>query len=312
MRVRNFCFVGLLVISGAALPTMAESDKIIIAHRGASGYVPEHTLEAYAMAHALGADYIEQDLVLTKDGAFVCLHDIHLESTTNVEEVYPDRKRDDDRWYAADFTLAEIKTLRAEERLPNRFPQGESNFSIPTFEEAIELIQGLNKSTGREAGIYPELKAPGFHERAGLPMEEKYLAVLAQYGYTGPDAKVYVQCFEPNPLKKMRDELGSTLPQIMLIAGGKISASQLTDEGLQAIAKFANGIGPEKGLLETDPSLVQRAHAVGLKVHPYTVRRDQKPKDFETTVDEIRHVLFTRGADGLFVDFPDDGREALR
>lgn len=312
MCVRNFCFVALLVISGAALPTMAESDKIIIAHRGASGYVPEHTLEAYAMAHALGADYIEQDLVLTKDGAFICLHDIHLESTTNVEEVFPDRKRDDDRWYAADFTLAEIKRLRAEERLPNRFPQGKSNFSVPTFEEAIELIQGLNKSSGREAGIYPELKAPGFHDRAGLPMEEKYLAVLAQYGYTGPDAKVYVQCFEPNPLKKMRDELGSTLPQIMLIAGGKMSTSQLTDEGLQAIAKFANGIGPEKGLLESDPSLVQRAHAVGLKVHPYTVRRDQKPNDFETTVDEIRHVLFTRGADGLFVDFPDDGREALR
>jgi glycerophosphoryl diester phosphodiesterase len=297
---------GLCLLS---LSAMAAEDKIIIAHRGASGYVPEHTLEAYAMAHALGAHYIEPDLVLTKDGRFVAMHDIHLESTTNVEEVFPDRKRADGRWYAIDFTLEEIKQLRAEERLKKRFPQGMSKFEIPTFEEVIELVQGINQSTGREAGIYPELKSPGFHAREGQPMEEKFLEVVKAYGYEGPDARIFVQCFEPAPLKRMRHELGSTLPQILLM--GDIKPG-LTEERLAEIATFANGIGPDKAMVDRDPELVPRAHAAGLKVHPYTVRRDQKPPRFESTLDEIRHILITRGADGLFCDFPDDGIAALR
>src|SRR5690606_29927835 len=122
----------------------AAGDPVVIAHRGASGYLPEHTLAAYAMGYAMGADYIEPDLVLTKDKHFICLHDIHLEATTNVEEVFPDRRRDDGKWYAADFTLAEIKTLEAQERIKGRFPQGHSPLGVPTFEEMVELVQGLN------------------------------------------------------------------------------------------------------------------------------------------------------------------------
>ncbi|MFM1919138.1 MAG: hypothetical protein RLZZ303_772 [Candidatus Hydrogenedentota bacterium] len=308
MKIALWIATAALVAQGLAA---SAEEKIIIAHRGASGYLPEHTLEAYAMAHAQGAHYIEQDLVLTKDGEFVCLHDIHLESTTNVEEVFPDRKRDDGQWYAIDFTLAEIRQLRAEERLPNRFPKGKSDFRVPTFAEAIELVQGLNASTGREAGIYPELKSPTFHKRAGQPMEEKFLAVLAAYGYTGPEAKVFVQSFEPEPLKRMRLELGSSLPQIMLITSSKLAAAQISDEGLAKIAEFASGIGPDKSLLEKDESLVERAHALKLQVHPYTVRRDQKPANFETSIAEIRHILYVRGTDGLFVDFVDDGVAAL-
>lgn len=288
----------------------ASAGPIVIAHRGASGYLPEHTLEAYAYAHALGADYIEPDLVRTKDGAFIALHDIHLEATTDVEEVFPDRKREDGRWYAADFTLAEIRRLRVHERLPRRFPQGRSDFRIPTFEEVIELVQGLNASTGRETGIYPELKDPGFHAKAGLAMEEDFLRILAEYGYTGPNAKVFVQCFEPGPLKKMRGELGSTLPQIQLISDAQ--GGLLGEEGLARIAEYANGIGPDKGLIEKDPAIVQRAHAKGLLVHPYTIRRDMKPQKYEDTTAELRQFYFVYGVDGLFTDFSDDAVQVLR
>lgn len=288
----------------------AETDKFVIAHRGASGYVPEHTLEAYAMAYGMGAGYVEQDLVRTKDGAFVCLHDIHLEMTTNVEETFPERKREDGRWYAIDFTLDEIRTLKAHERLPGRFPTGKSDFRVPTFQEAIELVQGLNKTTGRDVGIYPELKDPGFHADAGQPMEEAFLAILKEYGYEGPQAKCFAQCFSRGPLKKMR-ELGSTLPQVYLMGGDKATLDELTDAGIQEIATFANGIGPDKSLLERDPTLVERAHAAGLVVHPYTVRRDQKPGKYPTTEDELRHIFFTRNVDGLFCDFPDDGVKVL-
>ena len=295
----------------AVLGSHAETGKIIIAHRGASGYVPEHTLEAYALAYGMGAHYIEQDLALTKDGRFICLHDIHLESTTTVEEVFPERKREDGKWYAIDFTLDEIRTLHAEERLPGRFPQGKSSFRVPTFEEAIELIQGLNTSTGKDIGIYPELKAPGFHAKEGQPVEEKFLAILKQYGYEGPQAKCFVQCFESAPLKKMRGELGSTLPQVYLMGGDKSTLDELTEVGLVEIKAFATGIGPDKNLLERDATIAARAHAAGLVVHPYTVRRDQKPGKYPTTQDELRRILFEHDVDGLFCDFPDDGVAVL-
>lgn len=143
-----------------------DAPQIVIAHRGASGYLPEHTLEAKAMAHAQGAHYIEQDLVLTKDDVPVVLHDIHIDTVTDVVEKFPTRKRDDGRYYALDFTLAELKTLRATERFnavtgkqvyPNRFPKGQGRFEIATLAEELQLIQGLNHSTGRVAGIYPEI-----------------------------------------------------------------------------------------------------------------------------------------------------------
>lgn len=302
--MRRLASFALLLASAAA---MADDTKIIIAHRGASGYLPEHTLEAYTMAHALGSHYIEPDLALTKDAHFICLHDIHLEMTTNVEEAYPDRKREDGRWYAIDFTLEEVRTLKVHERLPKRFPAGKADFRIPTLQEMIELVQGLNTTTGQDAGIYPELKEPSFHEKEGQPMEAKLLEVLKQYGYDGPDAKCFVQCFEEAPLRKMRSELGSTLPQIFLMGNGKETLDALTEARLKDITTFATGIGPDKSLVQRDPAIVARAHAAGLKVHPYTVRRDQKPPKYPTTQDEIRGILYNAGADGLFCDFPDDG-----
>ncbi len=281
-------------------------DQIVIAHRGASGYLPEHTLEAYAMAYAMGADYVEQDLVFTKDLRFVCLHDIYLDPTTDVEERFPERKHPDGRWYAADFTLAEIKTLNVHERLPNRFPAGASHFEVPTFEEAIELVQGMNKTTGRDVGIYPELKAPSWHQNHKMPMEKAFLDIVERYGYKGPDAKIFVQCFEPMPLQTLRDTLGCTLPMIMLISDDDLQKPMLTEEGLDRIAKFATGIGPDKKSVDENPKIVEWAHARHLLVHPYTLRKDQCPKKYAAFQDEIKQFYTVYKVDGMFTDFTDE------
>lgn len=306
------CRLLSLVVATFVLAAPLYATPLVIAHRGASGYLPEHTLPAYAMAYAQGADYIEPDLVLTKDKVFVCMHDTDLESTTNVEQLFPERKHEDGHWYAADFTLAEIKQLQAEERLGNRFPQGAPGFQVPTFEEVIQLVQGLNKSTGRDVGIYPELKSPSWHNQHGLPMEEAFLAVCAKWGYTGADARIFVQCFEPQPLMKMRNELGSVLPQIMLISDSKLQANMVTDNGLATIAKFANGIGPDLRLIENDPSIVARAHALGLKVHPYTMRKDMLPSKYADMPAMVKQFAEAYGVDGFFTDFPDLAVSALR
>ncbi len=304
----RFIWISALVVLCAA---GAWAQPIVIAHRGASGYLPEHTLEAYAMAYAMGADYIEPDLVLTKDGVFICLHDIHLEGTTDVEEKFADREHEDGHWYPSDFTLEEIRTLRAHERLKNRFPQDASSFTVPTFEEMIQLVQGLNKVTGRDVGIYPELKAPAFHEKRGLPMVQAALDVLAKYGYTDADSKVFLQSFEAPPLKQAR-ELGAKIPLIFLMGNGN-GGSALSDASLDEIAKYASGIGPDKGLIEKDPTVVERAHARGLKVHPYTFRADQHNKaKYGSFEEEVAEFIGAYGVDGFFTDHPDRGVAAVR
>ncbi|VTN10521.1 Glycerophosphoryl diester phosphodiesterase precursor [Raoultella terrigena] len=182
-------------------------DKIVIAHRGASGYLPEHTLPAKAMAYAQGADYLEQDLVMTKDDRLVVLHDHYLDRVTDVAEKFPQRARQDGRFYAIDFTLAEIKNAESSARGLNpktvrtsRPSRGASrwekaDFRIHTFEEEIEFVQGLNHSTGKNIGIYPEIKAPWFHHQEGKDIATSVLQVLKKYGYTSKQDKVYLQCF---------------------------------------------------------------------------------------------------------------------
>ncbi len=309
MRNKRMCtnvFIAIVIASSCAWAT----DKIVIAHRGASGYLPEHTLPAYAAAYAYGADYIEPDCVMTRDGHLIALHDIHLEATTDVAERFPDRKRGDGRWYAADFTLAEIKTLQARERLPNRFPIGASRFEVPTLREVIELIQGMNRSTGRDVGIYPELKDPSWHRSQGLPMEEAMLAILKQYGYEGPQARIFIQCFEPATLRRIREELKSDLPMIQLIADSQKN-SLATEAGLDAIAQYATGIGPDKRIVEENPAVVQWAHARGLKVHPYTLRKDTVPGKYDSFDAELRQYYLEYDVDGVFVDHPDDAVRVL-
>ena len=315
--------IGFATVSNYATATKGLK-KIVIAHRGASGYLPEHTLEAYSMAYTMGADYIEPDLVMTKDGVLICLHDIHLERTTNVEFVFPGGARPDGRWYAADFTLAEIKMLSVHERanadgtpvFPDRFRVDSKGFQVPTFVEVIEMVQELNEMTGRSVGIYPETKEPAFHDAEGLSMEEPLLAILSSYLYQGIAALVFIQSFDPTNLKEMRFDLGTDLPLVQLISGGSgpggIFDWMVTEEGLDDIATYANGIGPSKSRIEdadgmpvNKNALVKGAHARGLVVHPYTFRADLLPSHYRNLEQELHRFYFTYGVDGLFTDHAD-------
>ena len=278
----------MVAMAAAAAP----APKIVIAHRGASGYLPEHTLPAIAMAHAQGADYLEQDVVLSKDDVPVVLHDIHIDTVTDVARRFPDRKRADGRYYALDFTVAELKQLNASERFdpktgiavfPSRFPVGKGSFQIPTLEEELQLIQGLNTSTGREAGVYPEIKEPAWHRTQGREISPIVLDLLARYGYRTKADKVYVQCFDEAEVKRirLRARLQGTpgaAHRGQPAAARRAQAPAHGGRAWRTIAKVADGIGPalsdvvtrkgDGGLAAT--SLVRDAHAAaprGPSVH---------------------------------------------
>jgi glycerophosphoryl diester phosphodiesterase len=314
----------LLASAAASLGTT----PIVIAHRGASGYLPEHTLPAKALAFAMGADFLEQDLVLTKDDVPIVLHDIHLDTVSDVATRFPDRQRADGRYYALDFTLAEIRQLRATERVsamtgkgafPKRFPTGQSSFSIPTFEEELEFIAGLNHSTGRRVGIYPEIKQPAWHRKEGHDISRIVLPILQSHGYRTKEDACFLQCFEFDEVRRLRSELGWKGRLIQLL--GSADVEKLSGPaGLADLAKVADGIGPSIATLFTGKTpaerqltdLVQQAHAAGLLVHPYTVRLDELPPAV-STVEDLHRVLFKEAqVDGVFTDFPDATVEYLR
>ena len=310
-------------------------DRIVIAHRGASGYLPEHTLAAKAAAHAMGADYLEQDVVLSRDGVPLVLHDVQIDTVTDVAELFPDRARADGRFYAIDFALDELRTLNVMERCdrtgrpvyPDRFPRGASSFRIATLAEEIELIQGMNLSTGREAGIYTEIKAPAWHRAEGQDIAKAVLAVLADYGYADLDDAAYIQCFDWNETQRIRGELGWRGRLVQLLGENAWGEAPEVDydalrtpDGLAAIAKVAQGIGPamEQVVAGVDAAgrpvvtdLVARAHAVGLAVHPYTLRADALPA-YADSLEAALRIFFEAGADGVFTDFPDRAVAFLR
>jgi glycerophosphoryl diester phosphodiesterase len=305
----------------------AMQDFAVIAHRGASGYLPEHTLEAAAMAHAMGADYIEQDVVLTGDDVLIVLHDLYLDAVTNVAQQFPGRQRADGRHYAIDFTWEEISSLRVQERLrpdghpafPGRFASAGQIFRVPTLAEEIELIQGLNRSTQHEAGLYIEPKAPAWHHREGKDLMGAVLDLLARHDLDGADDPVLLQSFDQGALIRARNELRSQLRMVQLI--GENSWNESPDdfdylrspEGLARIAGYAQGIGPWIPQLidfkVNKPSdisdLVTRAHALGLFVHAYTLRADDLPPRAGTLENAVRMLAGEMGLDGVFTDQPD-------
>lgn len=304
------------------------SAPAVIAHRGASAYLPEHTLEAKAMAYAMGADFLEQDIVLSSDDVPVVLHDTHIDTVTDVATRFPDRKRADGRYYALDFTLAELKQLRVTERFhvktgkpyyPNRFPTDSGHFEIVTLEEELEFIAGLNRSTGRKVGIYPEIKQPNWHRKQGHDISSIVLPILDKFGYRTKDDLCWLQCFEIAEVKRIRTELGWQGRLVMLLSGGGKSADGTdfphfrTEPGLAELASIVDAIGPSIGSIITGKSpedrqitdLVKHAHAAKLSVHPYTLRVDQLPKTVRSA-DDLMNLLFRdAGVDGLFTDFPD-------
>ena len=282
------------------------ASKISIAHRGASAYAPEHTLSAYRLAIEQGADYVEQDLAITRDGLLICLHDDSLERTTNVEELYPDRSTIDPatgrrRWLAADFTLAEIRRLDAGSWFDPRFA-GER---IPSWDEAVAAV-------GTGAGLYPELKTPELYRGRDVDMARVFVQSVQRLnlgsrpstGLTAgrPEALI-VQSFDGETLRELAEELPA-VPQTFLIES-RDGARWLSPQGLADVARFATGIGPAKALIDNRPDIVKAAHAAGLTVTPYTFSSRTPAPRFQDVGDEMAHYLFTLDVDAVFTDNPD-------
>ena len=333
--------------------TLDGAKPLIIAHRGASGYLPEHTLEAYALAIEQGADVIEPDLVLTKDGVLVARHDRYLSATTNVADkpefidrrrVNPDTTYDArDDWWVEDFTLAELKTLRARQPFDGRSTEFDDQFEIPTFAETLALIEEKSKDAGRPIGVYPETKHPGFFAAIGLDFEAPLLAALEGFD-AGP---VFIQSFEPDILKRLKGKTDAKLIQLVYEETPGAGSNIPLDE----IAQYADGVGPAKDLILPSigekTQLIDRAHSLGLAVHPWTFRDDQSNENIgvllgliiempaddtddapstdmkadakdeplpdifqQTKADSELRLFFKFGVDGVFTDFPDTAVKA--
>jgi len=357
----------LLLIAGLiAGPTFAHKDKpgahdsgahkvLIIGHRGAAGYRPEHTLASYELAARMGADYIEPDLVSTKDHVLVARHEPNITDTTDVADhpEFADRKTEktidgakQTGWFTDDFTLAELKTLRAKERLPlvrQRNTIYDGHYQVPTFQEVIDLAKSLSRELARPIGIYPETKHPTYFRNEGLPLEELLVQTLNRNGLNRPGAKVFVQSFEVNNLKALNKVLKVPLVQLLdspnlspADNSGKTYGEIATAAGLKDVAKYADGVGPFKDyIIPRDASnhslpptsFVADAHAAGLVVHPYTFRNENQflpaedrkgdpadpnfPNLYGDAFAEDKR-FFAAGVDGIFTDNPDTGVAARR
>jgi glycerophosphoryl diester phosphodiesterase len=336
-------------IAPAASPDAgAQARPLVIGHRGASGYRPEHTLASYRLAAELGADFIEPDLVSTKDGVLVARHENEIGGTTDVaaHPEFADRKTTKvvdgtsiTGWFTEDFTLAELKTLRAKERIPAIRPantQYDGQFEIPTFQEVLDLRKELSKELGREIGVYPETKHPSYFRSIGLPLEPALVRTLTRNGLNRPNAPVFVQSFETGNLKALAAELRVPLVQLLdaparkPVGDSRTYGELATPAGLASIAEYADGVGPSKdyivprnadGSSRTPTSFVDDAHAAGLLVHPYTFRRENTflPLELRSSADpagigdlesELRQFI-ELGVDGFFTDNADIGARAV-
>jgi glycerophosphoryl diester phosphodiesterase len=324
-----------------------QTTPIVIGHRGASGYRPEHTLAAYRLAIRLGADYVEPDLVSTKDGVLVARHENEISGTTDVADhpEFADRrttKTIDGRpvtgWFTEDFTLAELKTLRAKERLPEVRPDNtryDGRFEVPTLEEVLALVEEESRRVGRKIGVYPETKHPTYFDSIGLSMEEPLVQTLREHGLDRAKAKVFIQSFETGNLRELDDLTraplvqlidGSGAPYDLAAAGDPTTyADMVTPDGLAEIAEYADGVGANKNLvLPRDPAtgatgepsgLVPDAHDAGLLVHIWTLRDENQfmatnfrvGTDLNAKGDILAETtaFLEAGVDGMFADHPD-------
>ena len=341
MRFPGFLFLASLFLLPLSEDTAmaATPSPLIIGHRGACGYRPEHTLASYELAVELGADFIEPDLVATKDGVLVARHENEIGGTTDAAQKFPGRKtrklidgKEVEGWFTEDFTLAELKTLRAKERLEFRDHSFDGRFEIPTLDQVIELAKKKSVEKGRVIGIYPETKHPTYFRSIGLPLEEPLVKTLKSAGWDKADSPVFIQSFEYANLKALKTMIDVPLvflmeepnmqPYDFVVAGDKRTYADLTKpEELGAIATIAKGIGPWKRLivgenpdktLKAPSSLVQDAHAAGLVVHPYTFRNEPRflAADYKGDPQAEYLQFFKLGVDGLFSDFSDTAVKA--
>ena len=312
-----------IFVAALAVGSAPGAGPIVIGHRGASGYLPEHTLESQALAHAQGADFIEQDVVLSKDGVPVVLHDLYLDAVTDVATRFPGRSRADGRHYAIDFTLDELRRLRVHERrdvksgrqlYPGRFPLESAGFRIVTLDEDLAFLEGLDRSTGRRTGVYTELKKPAWHRDEGQDVTTATLSILNRHGHDGTRGRCRLQTFDRDEVHRLRHELGWQGGLTLLVgelradAGGVPPDPLLEPGALAAIAADADGLGPHLARVigpDGRPTgLAAAARAAGLTVHAYTLRCDDLPA-FAASADDALRMLFDAGLDGVFTDFPD-------
>jgi glycerophosphoryl diester phosphodiesterase len=306
---------------------------LVIAHRGASGYLPEHTRPAKVLAHIMGADFLEQDIVATRDDELIVLHDVHIDTVTDVASQYPGRERADGRFYARDFDMDEIRTLTAWERMksdgtavyPGRYPAQTGHYRIHTFTEEMQLVNRLNTATGREAGIYPEIKSPAWHKREGVDISPMVLEQIQEFHGSTNDKLVYVQCFDDAEVRRLKVDLECPWKLVQLI--GKNAWNEAATDydelrrpaGLARTAVIADGIGPHieqlyvvKNGKRESSMLVEQAHELGLTVHPYTVRSDDLPSGFDSLEELVRFCVVDLDVDGLFTDFTDQVVDILQ
>jgi glycerophosphoryl diester phosphodiesterase len=300
---------------------------LVIAHRGASGYLPEHTLAAKTLAFEMGADFLEQDIVASRDNELIVLHDVLLDRVSDVALRFPDRHRDDGRYYVRDFDLDEIRSLRAWERMradgtavyPGRYPVQRGDFRFNTLAEELALVQRLNADHDRSVGVYPEVKRPAWHKEEGVDIAPMLLGTLADFGYEERPDLVYVQCFDDAEIRRLRNELNCPFKLVQLIGKNWWLEAETdydamrTDAGLREIADSADAIGPHiehlfiqgADSVPVSTGLVEMAHDAGLAVHPYTFRVDELPAGFSSFEDLVSFCVSELGIDGLFTDFPD-------
>lgn len=330
----TFAIFASLAVGQAVLPACAEGTvfegtvfegPLVIAHRGASGFLPEHTLEAYALAIEQGADFVEPDLVFTKDDVLIARHENYLSVTTDVAEhaEFRDRKKSAlgrEDWFTEDFTLAEIKTLRARQAFKGRSLEFDGLYEIPTFQEIIDLVARMQITQARPIGIYPEAKVPGHFAELGKDFADALLKILEASDLNNDTARVLIQSFEPEILKRLNQMTDVSLVQLVnpvMDENRKLSAGQ-SNIALADLKSYADGVGAMKMVLVTldgtDTGYVQRAHDLGLFVHAWTFRDDAFPGDiFRSGKAEQIHFM-ELGVDGLFTDFPATGvasREAF-
>lgn len=292
------CLVLLTLIARAPVDARQSAAKQLVAHRGASAYAPEHTLAAYVLAIEQKADFVEQDLAVTRDGVLVCIHDLTLERTTNVEEMFPTRFVEDTtgaspvkRWRVADFTVAELKQLDAGSWFNAKF----AGARIPTFQEAIDAV-------GTKAGLYPELKDPAFYRARGVYPEKLLAEILERNKLAGRGSRVIIQSFDAATVQALAIALPA-VGRVWLVEARDAAALDSADK-VRAIAKWATGLGPNKAIVAARPELVQWAHAAGLTVTPWTFR-SSNTGTFASVRDEMAKFLYDYGVDAVFTDNPD-------
>ena len=286
MQTKLVFVLGALVLMGlgACSQQGREVKTRVIAHRGASGYLPEHTLEAYAAAYFMGADMIEPDVVSTRDRVLICFHDVYLEKVTDVESRFPDRRRADGHWYAIDFDYAELAGLT----VTGRGDVAWDGFHIPTFDQFLSLIGRLNEQTGRRVWVVPEIKQPIFHKREGVDVTRMTIDALLRHRWD--ESRVIIQCFDEETLISLHGEYGERYQLLQLF-------SKVEDvPPLEEIGGYAWGIGPSRKVIDADPSVVRRAQVLGMRVVPYTFRDEPE---------ELREYVETHGVDAVFTDYAD-------